>query len=70
MPKIVTRETRIAETRQYGTNLDAALAIALASETDPDNTDGERMALWSDVAEAAGQIQRRTRQLAGLGRGG
>ncbi len=70
MPKIVTRQTRIAETRIYGDALATALRVARAGETDPDNTPEEREALWAQVAESAGQIQRRTRQLAGLGRGG
>lgn len=70
MPKIVTRETRIAETRQYGAALESALRAALGGEGDPSNTDTEREALWAQVANAAGQVQRRTRQLAGLGRGG
>jgi hypothetical protein len=70
MPKIVTRQTRIIETRNAASDLRSALAAAHASETDPDNTDAERAELWAEVAEASGQIQRRSRQLAGLGRGG
>ncbi len=70
MPKIVTRQSRIAETRQGAHELRTALAAAWASESDPDATDAARLDLWADVANAAGQVQRRSRQLAGLGRGG
>lgn len=70
MPKIVTRQTRIIETNNAGDQLRAALQAANAGEGDPDNTTEERAELWSQVAWAAGQVQRRTRQLAGLGRGG
>lgn len=70
MPKIVTRQTRIVEATTAATYLDGALAVAVAGESDPDNTPAERDALWAEVATLAGAVQRRTRQLAGLGRGG
>ena len=70
MPKIVTRQTRIIEASTAGVALQQALNAANASETDPNVDDAERAELWATVAHEAGQIQRRTRQLAGLGRGG
>lgn len=54
MPKIVTEASRIAETERFAQDL----AIFI------------RQGNWKAAAEAAGQIQRRTRLLAGLGRGG
>ena len=68
MPKIVTRQTRVAESHDNGELLARALRTAKHVETN--GTDAEREAAWADVANYAGQIQRRTRQLAGLGRGG
>ena len=70
MPKIVTRQTRIAETREATDKLNVAIRAALDSEHRSKVTDEERAKLWADVAREAGQVQRRTRQLAGLGRGG
>lgn len=70
MPKIVTRQSRIIETTNAATYLEGHLSAAVAAESDPDNTDAERAELWAKVAHEAGQVQRRTRQLAGLGRGG
>ena len=70
MPKIVTRQTRIVEADASGQQLRHALAAAKASEIDPNATDGDRALLWAEVATFAGAVQRRTRQLAGLGRGG
>lgn len=70
MPKIVTRQTRIAESRAHAAELAAQIAGAVAADSDPNVTDAERAAAWGLVAESAGAIQRRTRQLAGLGRGG
>lgn len=59
MPKIVTVETRTREA------LDAASAIRTATTSAPQSE-----AEWAAVAEAAGKLQRKARQLAGLGRGG
>jgi len=70
MPKIVTRQTRIIETTNAAQQFDGDLAAAIASETDPSLSDAERCELWAAVATNAGQVQRRARQLAGLGRGG
>lgn len=70
MPKIVTRQTRIIEASTAGVLLKQALEQANASETDPNVGDDERLELWGEVATLAGTVQRRTRQLAGLGRGG
>lgn len=70
MPKIVTRQTRIAEAQHSAARLRSAMAGAREMETVRDATDREKAAMWAEAAEAAGQIQRRARQLAGLGRGG
>lgn len=70
MPKIVTRQTRVQETRESGRALASALRAALDSENRTKVTDTERAELWAAVATEAGAVQRRTRQLAGLGRGG
>lgn len=70
MPKIVTRQTRIIEADSAGQALRTALAAAKASESDPSNATEDRAELWAEVATLAGAVQRRTRQLAGLGRGG
>ncbi len=70
MPKIVTRQTRIIEADTSVQKLRTANAAAKAAETDPNVTDAERLELWAEVATLAGAVQRRTRQLAGLGRGG
>jgi hypothetical protein len=64
MPKIVTNESRAAEVKAASRGLAAAIERAMSAEGT------EAMALWADVAKRAGAIQRRTRQLAGLGRGG
>lgn len=65
MPKIVTNESRAAEVKAASRGLASAIDKAMAA-----SDTSEAMALWADVATRAGQIQRRTRQLAGLGRGG
>lgn len=70
MPKIVTRESRIAEVKEHARGLATAIQTATAAESDPSNTAEEVQELWADVATRCGAIQRRTRQLAGLGRGG
>lgn len=70
MPKIVTRTTRIIEADRAGQDLRTALAAAKAGEATPTLSDGARAELWAEVATLAGAVQRRTRQLAGLGRGG
>ncbi len=70
MPKIVTRQTRILETRDSLAQLRAAENYAMAVETDADATEADKAAKWAEVATLAGAVQRRTRQLAGLGRGG
>lgn len=70
MPKIVTREGRIVEVRSAAHGLATAIATATAAESDPSNSEAEVQELWADVATRCGAIQRRTRQLAGLGRGG
>lgn len=66
MPKIVTRESRIAEVRNEAHGLATAIAAANAAE----NRGEDAQSYWADVATRCGAIQRRTRQLAGLGRGG
>jgi hypothetical protein len=70
MPKIVTRQTRIIEADSAGQDLRSALARAKASETANGLTETDRAEAWAEVATLAGAVQRRTRQLAGLGRGG
>jgi len=70
MPKIVTRQTRIIETTNAARQFSADFYAAVVGESDPSLSDAERCELWAAVATNAGQIQRRTRQLAGLGRGG
>lgn len=70
MPKIVTPADRKREARVEAQKMADAIGYALASDTDPSVTDAERAELWAVVANHAGQVQRRSRILAGLGRGG
>jgi hypothetical protein len=58
-----TDEQRAVEVAVIADKLSAAVAAALSNPSDP-------RAAWVDVATYAGNIQRRSRLLAGLGRGG
>lgn len=68
MPKIVTRQTRISEVNASADRLAAARNYAANAERD--GSEADRAQAWADVATEAGAVQRRARQLAGLGRGG
>lgn len=57
-----TNETRAAEVSELAAKLQAAVKVAAKTPNDP--------AVWIDVATLAGNVQRRSRLLAGLGRGG
>lgn len=70
MPKIVTDADRKRETAAHAMELSRALSAAQAADRNATATDAEKRELWAGVANHAGQIQRRTRLLAGLGRGG
>jgi hypothetical protein len=61
MPKIVTDAVRAAEADTLAAQLADAVKVARASGTAED---------WAKVATFAGNVQRRARLLAGLGRGG
>lgn len=67
---MVTRETRISQTGTLAKELNAALRTAKAAETHASIDLATREELWREVANAAGQIQRRARKLGGLSRGG
>lgn len=70
MPKIVTAADRKREAAAHADELSIAILAAIAGDSEPDLNDDERRELWAVVANHAGQIQRRSRILAGLGRGG
>lgn len=57
-----TNEQRAAEVISLMTDLKAAVGVARQTPNDPE--------AWKPVATLAGNIQRRSRLLAGLGRGG
>jgi hypothetical protein len=58
-----TEEQRAAEVEALGGKLAEAVALALSNPSDPKDA-------WAEVAAYAGNVQRRARLLAGLGRGG
>jgi hypothetical protein len=58
-----TDEQRAAEVSLIAEKLSAAVAVALSNPSDP-------RAAWAEVATYSGNVQRRARLLAGLGRGG
>lgn len=60
-----TREQRIAEVKTQMKGLSAAITAAEKAEGTPKAEE-----LWADVSKRTGAVQRRTRQLAGLSRGG
>jgi hypothetical protein len=62
IPDSKTNERRASEVVALETELHAAVARAKTKPNDP--------AAWVEVATLAGNIQRRSRLLAGLGRGG
>lgn len=66
----VTESARIARTAVRADQLRDAVTVAAAAGTDPSATRSEIQDLWAVVAGLAGNIQRDTRLLAGLGRGG
>lgn len=62
MPKVVTVESRRAEAVKLGSDLSAKLDKGTpANWTEAD---------WREIAALAGGLQRKSRQLGGLGRGG
>jgi hypothetical protein len=58
-----TDDQRATEVDALAAKLADAVAVALSNPSDP-------KAAWTDVATYAGNVQRRARLLAGLGRGG
>jgi hypothetical protein len=70
MPKIVTTQQRKDEAADHADKLNAAIRVACATDSDPNATEDDRREQWAVVANHAGQIQRRARIVAGLGRGG
>ncbi|MCW2983495.1 MAG: hypothetical protein JWR63_1065 [Conexibacter sp.] len=65
----VTDAQRAAEAEALGAELTKAIAAAVAVPSDPSHAEAAREA-WVQVATYAGNVQRRARLLAGLGRGG
>ena len=61
MPKIVSPESRRAEIRALETNLYHASRTPVGERTEQD---------WRNIAKICGKLQRKSRQLGGLGRGG
>lgn len=70
MPKIVTRSSRIAECETRAKGLAEAVAIAVAAESDPSNSDADKLALWEAAEQHAAKIHRNSRLLAGKSKGG
>ena len=66
----VTTEQRIDRTADRADALVDAIRAACAVASNPASTTADVQAAWSPVAGLAGNIQRDTRLLAGLGRGG
>ncbi len=62
--------TRISRTAARSTLLATAIADANAYAASPLADAQTARAMWAEVATLAGNIQRDSRQLAGLGRGG
>lgn len=67
---MVTRQTRIEQVTSLQRTLASAIKRAKLAEANESLSEADREAAWREVADFAGQIQRRGRRLGGLSRGG